>query len=516
MNGMDTYRSLIESLLEECDHAVSQNSDSELPLAEKALKISKENQYDIGIYESHYRIGRYMMFNSKNENALEHFEICYSIAHTLDDSLRVAHATNSLGITYYNLGIVSKSMDLLLESLNISRDKGFLDIECRVYNNICGILDELHDYDTALSFLFDILEKCSCTDSSLFPKCVVLRNIAHTYHNMQKLSDAEYYANLAIRASQDESNPQMLCESYYVLGQIKHSQKLLDEAYNMLIKAQFLAETVNSSFYQVQIRINLSLIFSEKGLTQDAYHMIKEAYGLAIELDSPSLKRNAASNMADICQKIDNKDMLIEALLAYRSVSLLMEEENTRRQHAYAKAQLMLFNLKKDNERLRVEIERDPLTGCLSSRTFPDRITHALTTCGHTGALVFLDIDNLKLVNDSYGHDTGDALLKSFAHDLLRVLPKESIKIRISGDEFLVFLPKAGREEAAEVLEKLLKAIKKPRQVGEINMPIQCSAGVALCPEHSSDIVNLRKMADAAMYSAKQAGRGIFRVFNAS
>jgi diguanylate cyclase (GGDEF)-like protein len=176
----------------------------------------------------------------------------------------------------------------------------------------------------------------------------------------------------------------------------------------------------------------------------------------------------------------------------------------------------MLFNLKRDNERLRVEIERDSLTGCLSSRTFPDRITQALSTYGNTGALIFLDIDNLKIVNDSYGHDTGDALLKSFAQDLMAVMPAESLKIRIAGDEFLVFMPKAGKDDVTRALDRLTAALSIPRMVGQVMMPVLSSAGIALYPEHSTDIINLRKMADAAMYSAKQAGRGIYRIYNAS
>ncbi len=220
--------------------------------------------------------------------------------------------------------------------------------------------------------------------------------------------------------------------------------------------------------------------------------------------------------MAEICQINHDKDMLIEALKSFKEVTQLLEEENLRRQQVFTKAQLMLFNLKKDNERLRGEIERDPLTGCLSSRTFPDRITQALATYGNTGALIFLDIDNLKTVNDSYGHDTGDALLKSFAQDLLSVMPQEAPKIRIAGDEFLVFMPKAGKAEATEALDKLIKTLAKPRMIGQVMMPVLLSAGIALYPEHSSDVINLRKMADAAMYSAKQAGRGIYRVYNAS
>jgi diguanylate cyclase (GGDEF)-like protein len=235
-----------------------------------------------------------------------------------------------------------------------------------------------------------------------------------------------------------------------------------------------------------------------------------------MKLDYPVLKRNAALAMAEVCQYTNNDAMLIEALTTYKDVTRMLEDENLHRQQVFTKAQLMLFKLKKDNERLRVEIERDPLTGCLSSRTFPDRITQSLSVHGNKGALVFIDIDNLKTINDTYGHDCGDDLLKSFARDLMRVMSKESLKIRISGDEFLVFIPKAGKEEASAALDKLIETLAQPRKIGNAMLPVLISAGIALYPDHSTDIINLKKMADAAMYSAKQAGRGVYRIFNAS
>lgn len=516
---MVNYKNTVESLLEASDSAVTEYSGKELEYAQLALEVSKRHQYDTGIFESHFRIGRHLMFTSRNEEAAEHFEICYAFARTMNDPLRIARTTNLLGVAYYNLGIASKGLEYLLESLSIASRNGYLDIECHVNNNICGILDELHDYSTTIQYLFDILNKSSLLyegNKPAFPRCVVLRNIAHTYHRMGNLPEAEKYVKLAIDAAEDNHDLQMLCESLYIHGMIHKDKNELDEAYECYIKALSIAEKIKTSFYLVQIRINLSLLFAEKKVLNDAYQMAKEAYTLAIELDCPSLTRDSASVMADICQLTENKDMLIEALTSYKTVSLILENENKQRQQAYAKAQLMLYNLKKDNERLRVEVERDLLTGCLSSRTFPDRISHAILTYGQTGSLVFLDIDNLKVVNDSFGHDVGDALLKSFAQDLMNTMPGDSIKIRISGDEFLVFMPKADKNETTMALDKLLKTLSRPRRIGEVMMPVLCSAGIALYPEHSSDILNLRKMADSAMYSAKQAGRGVYRVYNAS
>ncbi len=513
---MGNERTFVDELLDECDRQTSQYTGKELEYAYKALELSKALQYDIGIFESHFRIARSMMSTSNNEEAIEHLDVCYSIAQTIKDTLRIARTANSFGIAYYNLGITSKSLDHLLEALELSKSNKYIDIECRVYNNICSILTELGDYETAIEYLYNILHQCQQNESPIFPKCIIYRNLAHTFYQMNKIGEAEYYALEALEEAQKEENTPVLCESYYILGQVRMHQNELDEASTLMLKALNLAEKTTNDYYLVQIRIDMSKLLLSQNLLDEAFRTIREAYSLAILLDYPILKRNVALTMAEICQITHDKDMLIEALTSFKDVTRLLEEENLHRQQVFTKAQLMLFNLKKDNERLRGEIERDPLTGCLSSRTFPDRITQALATYGNTGALIFLDIDNLKTVNDSYGHDTGDALLKSFAQDLLSVMPPEAPKIRIAGDEFLVFMPKAGKSEATEALDKLITTLARPRIIGQVMMPVLLSAGIALYPEHSSDVLNLRKMADAAMYSAKQSGRGIYRIYNAS
>ncbi|MGI6084299.1 MAG: diguanylate cyclase domain-containing protein [Acetivibrionales bacterium] len=513
---MTDQRSIVDVLLDECDRHTSLYTGKEMEFAQEALNLSKVLQYDIGIYESHFRIARSMMSNSNNEEAIDHLKICYTIANNHRDTVRIARTANSFGIAYYNLGVISKSLDNLLEALEISKAKEYPDIECRVYNNICSILTELGDHETALEYLYSLLGKCESSGYEIFPKCIIYRNLAHTLYRMNRVNEAETFVGQAMEDSIKQENFQMLCESYYIMGEIRAGQKNLAEAKEYLLKALALANETNNSYYLVQIRISLSKLYCEIKSYDTAYQTILDAYNFAMKLDYPMLKRNTALSMAEICQIIENKQMLIEALTSYKEITRTLEKETLRRQQVFTKTQLMLFNLKKDNERLRNEIEQDHLTGCLSGRTFPDRIVQTLSICGNKGSLVFMDVDNLKTINDSYGHDAGDQLLKSFSTDLTRVLPKEALKIRISGDEFIVFIPKAGKRETVKVIDKLIETLALPRMIGPAMMPVLVSAGIALYPDHSTDLISLKKMADAAMYSAKQAGRGGYRIYNAS
>ena len=107
---MSNQRSIVDELLDECDRHTSQYTGKEMEFAREALDLSTVLQYDIGIYESHFRIARSLMSRSNNEEAVKHLDVCYSIAEKLRDTVRIARTANSFGIAYYNLGVTSKAL----------------------------------------------------------------------------------------------------------------------------------------------------------------------------------------------------------------------------------------------------------------------------------------------------------------------------------------------------------------------------------------------------------------------
>jgi diguanylate cyclase (GGDEF)-like protein/PAS domain S-box-containing protein len=166
----------------------------------------------------------------------------------------------------------------------------------------------------------------------------------------------------------------------------------------------------------------------------------------------------------------------------------------------------------------------DPLTRLPNRRLLLDRLRHALATVkrdGHSGALLFLDLDNFKALNDTLGHDKGDRLLQQVAARLMAQVPRASDTVaRHGGDEFVIVLedlsPRA--EEAAAqaelVAEKLVAAFEQPFQLGGYQHHTTPSIGVAQFDRDVSDIDELLKRADLAMYQAKAAGRNAVRFFD--
>jgi diguanylate cyclase (GGDEF)-like protein/PAS domain S-box-containing protein len=166
----------------------------------------------------------------------------------------------------------------------------------------------------------------------------------------------------------------------------------------------------------------------------------------------------------------------------------------------------------------------DPLTRLPNRRLLLDRLRHALATCrriGRSGALLFLDLDNFKSLNDTLGHDKGDLLLQQVAQRLTARVPRASDTVaRQGGDEFVIVLEdlSAHLQEAAAqaetVAEKILAAFHAPFKLDGHQHHTTPSIGVALFDQHLSNVDELLKRADLAMYQAKAAGRNTIRFFD--
>ena len=172
---------------------------------------------------------------------------------------------------------------------------------------------------------------------------------------------------------------------------------------------------------------------------------------------------------------------------------------------------------KRAEEQIEYQAYHDALTGLPNRRLFRDRLTVALAHARRlksTLAVMFLDLDRFKYVNDTLGHSLGDEMLKTVAARLATALREEDSIARMGGDEFTVLLPELNNpEDAASVAQKLLEAVGQPMRIEETELFITTSIGIALFPNDGDTAELLLKNADHAMYRAKDAGRNSYQLF---
>ena len=173
--------------------------------------------------------------------------------------------------------------------------------------------------------------------------------------------------------------------------------------------------------------------------------------------------------------------------------------------------------LREAQERAQHLADHDALTGLPNRRLLEDRLTQALALSQRNRkqtAVMFVDLDRFKSINDSLGHAVGDAVLKEVAQRLVRQLRVGDTVCRVGGDEFVVVLPESKRStDAANVAAKIIETLSQPVLAADRELSVTPSIGIAVFPEDGRDAAMLIRNADAAMYHAKESGRANYQFF---
>ncbi|MEO8277950.1 MAG: EAL domain-containing protein [Thermoanaerobaculia bacterium] len=246
------------------------------------------------------------------------------------------------------------------------------------------------------------------------------------------------------------------------------------------------------------------LLRSYRGSTATGPRLVCVAFFLYAAEQFAMFWLTATEQQSDWRSSIVPFDLMMVAVLGIATVVWLLEDEHLRLVEASQQIEKLAYY--------------DGLTGLPNRKHFLDRLKQWIARRGRTdchAALLFLDLDNFKRINDTYGHETGDLLLSAVA-DRLRHSVREGDTVgRQGGDEFTLLLPGLQTVADAEAIAtKLLDRLSQPLQVDELSLFVGASIGITLFPDHGLDPTTLLRKADTAMYRAKDAGRGGFVIYS--
>jgi len=173
----------------------------------------------------------------------------------------------------------------------------------------------------------------------------------------------------------------------------------------------------------------------------------------------------------------------------------------------------LIETLRRREEGLREQVNRDALTGLFNRRYLDDSLSRELSLSWRRSAtlsLAALDIDHFKRFNDTFGHDAGDMALRECARVLSKNLRKSDIACRLGGDEFALVLPDSSLADTRQRVEEICALIKQVdlQHHGRALGTMTVSVGIAVSPDHGFTAEGLLRAADTALYTAKQNGRG--------
>jgi diguanylate cyclase (GGDEF)-like protein/PAS domain S-box-containing protein len=289
---------------------------------------------------------------------------------------------------------------------------------------------------------------------------------------------------------------------------LQHAIPSLDEYYRevlvfhpqtfQFIKANSLA-CVDTGFTPEEIKqktfIELAPNMDPKKLSQMCDSLINKIRPM-VSFETAFNRKDGSSYPAECkLQLVEPKDSDSEILVWVQDLTERKQMENTIRQMAYY----------------------DSLTGLPNRNLLNDRLAVALANASRSNqkvAILFLDLDHFKTINDSLGHDAGDHLLQQVSLRIKKTLRKQDTIARMGGDEFIILIPGlTDTDHTARLAEKILDAVTPVFKIGDNELYIGCSIGISIFPDDGMEIKTLLKNSDLAMYRAKEKGRNTFQLY---
>ncbi|MBI5007787.1 MAG: diguanylate cyclase [Nitrosomonadales bacterium] len=353
---------------------------------------------------------------------------------------------------------------------------------------------------------------------TMFVRMVIVRNITRPIGNLQQaMAEIQRDMNLSRRADVDTNNPDIgeMAKNFNLLVEkLEHANerlqlfvKMFDNSGEAIVitDAQLRIIAVNPAFYTITqyteeevIGKNPNILRSgrqDEKFYQAMWRAINETGMWQGEIWNRRKSGEIYAEWLSIGTVKNAHDEIINYIALFSDI--------TKRKEAEARIEHLAHY--------------DSLTHLPNRALFSDRLRHALLAGARhnkKSALLFLDLDKFKSVNDTMGHLAGDMLLQSVA-DRLRSCVRESDTIcRQGGDEFMILLAEVGVAADAEtVARKIIAAMSEPHRIGDRDLVITFSIGISICPDDAADDETLIKHADDAMYAAKESGRNNYKFF---
>ena len=432
------------------------------------------------------------------EEAMDCIHRVLALAEQTGDANHIGAACNTYGVFFMNCGEPLQAIEQLGKSLAAYESSGNTPRIASVLVNLGELLVEMDDIGKAAPYLE---EACKLTERTERPD--VLLNLAFVRVHQGRLPEAWSCIVRVWREGRHAEGWPLRANVHDVAGWVLQQTGNLPAALRHYRKSLSLFMKQHDPFRISSTYLSMGDVWLKNGNRDKAVECYRESAEIS------GVRGYRFVEIRSLRKLLLLVSGPLEALTVQQRLSYALHEADQRNKalrRNFVELQIRLDRLRRERQELVRDYERDALTGLYAYRNMEERLNQHASACARF-AFLFLDVDQLKTLNDTWGHSAGDMLLRSFANDLSDALPRYGQAIRKSGDEFIVLLPHAGRAEAIEYLQDLYGKLGIQRRIGEEAISLSCSAGIALWPTDTEQTNLLEWLADQAMYRAKSNGR---------
>lgn len=508
-----------------------------IELTQQASQLSLQGAfidrtYLRGLAVSQFQLGQFLREVNRFDQAIQHLLEAQRLFEQVGTPLEKSKVLNLLGLNYLSLSAFAESLEYFLSALKIFHELGEKNQEAEVLNNIGSLYLFLADYQKATSYLFRSLDSakvtnhkrceadalnnlcsayCSLNDyqkaidfglrsASIFQEigCLtgqveVLNSVGDAYLSMRDFAQALAFFQLAQDVSEKIDHKVELARAWQKMSDVYLQLNRLDLALNFASRALITTRKIGDKKQQYECYQKLALIYKKQNDFEKALAHFEQF--VAIRQEVFNEESDSRLKRLEVIHQLERirKDAEISHL---RNVALQQEIEERKR------AETQLRDL----------ATSDPLTGLFNRRHFFSLAERELVRSRFLGtsmAVILMDLDHFKLINDTHGHLVGDKVLMAVAHNIEAIIRDTDLACRYGGDEFILLLPETELLAAKKVADRLRRSILvHPVHSERGSISIKASLGVVgISGKNELTLEDLLAQADRALYQAKESGR---------
>jgi diguanylate cyclase (GGDEF)-like protein len=432
------------------------------------------------------------------------------LAQQIGDKYLIGSIQSILGRTYWHIDDYPASMDYYLSALKLGQGEAHPDLEISLINGLGLVQYGLGNYAESLSYFKQCLEKSAEDDFT--GRGDANNNIAYVLHVLGRDQEALAYGLAGLELFNQLGTSVGKMETLNSLGAIQLALGHYDEAMAFLQQGLALSRQNNSPVLELSYVLEISRIRQARGELDLAEQEILEALRTAERINSLTNISLMHERLVQLYKEKQDYHSALEHFEAFHATYKKIFNDQSDRRLKSLEIVHQVDLTRQQAELYREMAGTDFLTNLVNRRRFLEIAELALQRASREGgqlAILMLDIDHFKRVNDRYGHKAGDSVLAAVAATLKKTLRQGDVAGRYGGEEFIILVPGIDCGLCLNIAERIRQAVARLTiPLDDSTIQVTISLGLAcLAPEHALALDALINQADQALYRAKQQGR---------